>query len=119
MAVKFTNIVHYIGTRPSKIYPKWDFGFENLPSGNPGNEGKTKRMQSYIFVSRVTRFGPIFAFWAVVHFGQQIIALLFTAVQVMYVLGNLDKNGLGGIGVVASASRTEDPGSNPASVRGF
>jgi hypothetical protein len=22
--------------RPSKIYPNWDFGFENKPSGNPG-----------------------------------------------------------------------------------
>jgi hypothetical protein len=22
--------------RPSKIYPNWDFGFENLPSGNTG-----------------------------------------------------------------------------------
>jgi hypothetical protein len=21
--------------RLSKIYPKWDFGFENMPSGNP------------------------------------------------------------------------------------
>jgi hypothetical protein len=22
-------------SRPSKIYPNWDFGFENKPSGNP------------------------------------------------------------------------------------
>jgi hypothetical protein len=22
--------------RPSKIYPNWDFWFENIPSGNPG-----------------------------------------------------------------------------------
>jgi hypothetical protein len=22
-------------TRPSKIYPNWDFWFENIPSGNP------------------------------------------------------------------------------------
>jgi hypothetical protein len=24
-------------SRPSKIYPSWDFSFENMPSGNPGN----------------------------------------------------------------------------------
>jgi hypothetical protein len=23
--------------RPSKIYPNWDFWFENIPSGNPGS----------------------------------------------------------------------------------
>jgi hypothetical protein len=23
-------------TRPSKIYPNWDFWFENIPYGNPG-----------------------------------------------------------------------------------
>jgi hypothetical protein len=23
---------------PSKIYPNWDFGIENIPSGNPGLE---------------------------------------------------------------------------------
>jgi hypothetical protein len=22
-------------TRPSKIYPNWDFWYENIPSGNP------------------------------------------------------------------------------------
>jgi hypothetical protein len=24
--------------RPSKIYPNWDFWFENKPSGNPGGK---------------------------------------------------------------------------------
>jgi hypothetical protein len=32
MAIKYTNI--YLA-RPSKIYPTWDFEFENIPSGNP------------------------------------------------------------------------------------
>jgi hypothetical protein len=30
-----------IYVRPSKIYPNWDFGFENKPSGNPVlNDGR-------------------------------------------------------------------------------
>jgi hypothetical protein len=40
MAGKLTEWSQNIPTssieRPSKIYPKWDFGFENIPSGNPG-----------------------------------------------------------------------------------
>jgi hypothetical protein len=32
MAIKYTNISI---SRPSKIYPKWDFGLENIPSGKP------------------------------------------------------------------------------------
>jgi hypothetical protein len=32
MAIKIPTF--YI-SRPSKIYPKWDFLFENIPSGNP------------------------------------------------------------------------------------
>jgi hypothetical protein len=37
MAVNIVN-VHKIFSipRPSKIYPTWDFWFENKPSGNPG-----------------------------------------------------------------------------------
>jgi hypothetical protein len=31
MTIKYTNISVL---RPSKIYPKWDFLFENIPSGN-------------------------------------------------------------------------------------
>jgi hypothetical protein len=30
MVIKYTKIF------PSKIYPNWDFWFENKPSGNPG-----------------------------------------------------------------------------------
>jgi hypothetical protein len=39
---KFTKWLQNIPTssveRPSKIYPNWDFGFENIPSGNPGDK---------------------------------------------------------------------------------
>jgi hypothetical protein len=30
------NIPTFSIPRPSKIYPSWDFWFENKPSGNPG-----------------------------------------------------------------------------------
>jgi hypothetical protein len=30
------NISTFSNLWPSKIYPNWDFGFENKPSGNPG-----------------------------------------------------------------------------------
>jgi hypothetical protein len=40
MAIKYTrwpqNIPTSAITRPSKIYPNWDFRFENVPSGNLG-----------------------------------------------------------------------------------
>jgi hypothetical protein len=29
------NIKRFSNIRPSKIYPNWDFWFENKPSGNP------------------------------------------------------------------------------------
>jgi hypothetical protein len=39
MAVKYSQMALNIPTfsipTPSKIYPNWDFWFENLPSGNP------------------------------------------------------------------------------------
>jgi hypothetical protein len=39
------------------MYPKWDFWFENLPSGNPGQSAKLKgtkeRVTSYDFVKNV------------------------------------------------------------------
>jgi hypothetical protein len=28
--------------RPSKIYPKWDFWFENITSGNTGGKAKLR-----------------------------------------------------------------------------
>jgi hypothetical protein len=33
MAIKYIN---FCNLRPPKIYPNWDFWFENKPSGNPG-----------------------------------------------------------------------------------
>jgi hypothetical protein len=40
MTVKYSkwpkNISAFSILRPSKIYPNWDFWFENKPSGNPG-----------------------------------------------------------------------------------
>jgi hypothetical protein len=29
------SVQTFIIPRPSKIYPFWDFGYENIPSGNP------------------------------------------------------------------------------------
>jgi hypothetical protein len=31
------NIPTFPLTRPSNIYPNWDFWFENIPSGNPAS----------------------------------------------------------------------------------
>jgi hypothetical protein len=31
------NIQSFSNLRPSKIYPNWDFWFENKPSGNPAS----------------------------------------------------------------------------------
>jgi hypothetical protein len=30
--------------RPSKLYPNWDFWFENKPSGNPGEKARFTRV---------------------------------------------------------------------------
>jgi hypothetical protein len=35
MSGKYINIFP-IYTRPSKIFPNWDYWFENKPSGSPG-----------------------------------------------------------------------------------
>jgi hypothetical protein len=35
MAIKYTYTHFPIYKGPSKVYPKWDFWFENKPSGNP------------------------------------------------------------------------------------
>jgi hypothetical protein len=39
MSVKYSkrslNLSRFSKLRPSKIYPNWDFLFENKPSGNP------------------------------------------------------------------------------------
>jgi hypothetical protein len=36
----YQHFLFYI--RPSKIYPNWDFWFENRPSGNPGRAQRMK-----------------------------------------------------------------------------
>jgi hypothetical protein len=42
MAIKYTKWLENLPTssiaRPSKIYPNWNFWFENMPSGNPDVE---------------------------------------------------------------------------------
>jgi hypothetical protein len=35
ICVKYVGIPTFSILRPSKIYPNWDFWFENIPSGNP------------------------------------------------------------------------------------
>jgi hypothetical protein len=50
MAINISNgrkIYQYClcNLRPSKIYPNWDFWFENIPSGNP-DEKRRKSDQS-------------------------------------------------------------------------
>jgi hypothetical protein len=36
ISIKYLNIFQ---SKAPKIYPNWDFGFENKPSGNPGRGG--------------------------------------------------------------------------------
>jgi hypothetical protein len=42
MAIKYTEWPQNLPTssiaRPYKMYPNWDFWFENIPSGNPALE---------------------------------------------------------------------------------
>jgi hypothetical protein len=40
MSIKYINISK---PRPSKIYPNWDFWFENKPSGNPASSASVAR----------------------------------------------------------------------------
>jgi hypothetical protein len=39
MTIDYTNF--FFIPRPSKIYPNLDFGFENIPSGNPDAAAET------------------------------------------------------------------------------
>jgi hypothetical protein len=61
---------------PQKIYPNSYFGSENVPSGNPGpqlkriEEAQKDCKPTMQHESRVTRFGRIFANWAIICFGQ-------------------------------------------------
>jgi hypothetical protein len=47
------NIPIFSISRPSQIYPNWDFGFENKPSGNPDfHKWRGKRRFEH-FVSKI------------------------------------------------------------------
>jgi hypothetical protein len=39
-----SNISTFYDLRPSKIYPTWEFWFENKPSGNPGSVSLTQAL---------------------------------------------------------------------------
>jgi hypothetical protein len=45
MSIEYTSISH--SNAPSKIYPNWDFWFENKPSGNPGRKTRFWRLTSF------------------------------------------------------------------------
>jgi hypothetical protein len=38
MSIKYVST--FFNLRPLNVYPNWDFGFENEPSGNPGFNNK-------------------------------------------------------------------------------
>jgi hypothetical protein len=39
--------------KPSKIYPNWDFWFENIPSGNPTSVTSSRKL------SKMTKYGAL------------------------------------------------------------
>jgi hypothetical protein len=44
---QYEHLLHI--ARPSKIYPNWDFWFENTPSGNPG-AGEAQKCRLYLII---------------------------------------------------------------------
>jgi hypothetical protein len=62
MSVKYSrwpwNIFTFSNLRPSKIYPHWDFSFENKPSGNPGMYVHTMTQVMTLFIA----FPPLTSF---------------------------------------------------------
>jgi hypothetical protein len=44
MTIKYTFTI----LRPSKIYPNWDFGFENIPSGKPATKMYNSKIEYFI-----------------------------------------------------------------------
>jgi hypothetical protein len=77
MAVKYTDCKIYITTfsilRPSKNYPNWDFGFENIPSGNPSFtvaffRRKKWKISHFFFQKQGDQIGRIFAHWVIIFF---------------------------------------------------
>jgi hypothetical protein len=62
--------------RPSKIYPNWDFWFENIQSGNTDFGAKRtisvsdQRQHLRVSNAQCDQVGRIFAIWAMVHFAR-------------------------------------------------
>jgi hypothetical protein len=58
MAIKYTNIFH---CKTLQIYPNGDFGFKNMPSGNPASEYSRKLARKIGFdlfkLRKLTCFG--------------------------------------------------------------
>jgi hypothetical protein len=56
MSVKYSkcplNISTFSDLRPSKIYPNWDFWFENKPPGNPGDIASASGTEDHWLKSR-------------------------------------------------------------------
>jgi hypothetical protein len=56
--------------RPSKIYPNWDFWFENKPSGNPAHEcGTVWTLHKRPFVTR----GPFLGLFKLVCISKDLL----------------------------------------------
>jgi hypothetical protein len=72
IAIKYTNIFDYVPTRTFKMYPKWDFWFENTPSGNPDLHLQNRRRLLRVHHLLLSGLGlaGIRAFQAVVHGGD-------------------------------------------------
>jgi hypothetical protein len=49
MAIKYSHSSHLW---PSKIYPKWDFWFENKPSGNPAVKASNDILKRFLVTTR-------------------------------------------------------------------
>jgi hypothetical protein len=49
MAVQYIDqmVIRFSIAKPSKIYPNWDFWFENKPSGNPDFDTETESKSTY------------------------------------------------------------------------
>jgi hypothetical protein len=57
MFIKYIYIFQYKYVRPTKVYPKWDFLFENKSSGNPATH-KTResaRYKSFAFARKTLK----------------------------------------------------------------
>jgi hypothetical protein len=107
MAIEYKNIPTSFVARHSKIYPNWEFWFENKPSGNPGQPSMIlfllypvllaltgSFLVSLIFLSlfRVTRLGEFSPFgWLLtlgsllkIYKSSAIFLILTSTAQVIY-----------------------------------